>query len=113
MLLRVGLSPAPQRDGPTWREFLAAQADGILACDFFCVDTILLRRVYVLFFIELGTRRVRLAGATRSPNGVWVAQQARNLAIDGVLHRFSFLIRDRDAKFTSAFDTVFQSEACA
>ena len=75
-----------------------------------CVDTILLRRLYVLFFNEIGTRRVHLAGVTRSPNGAWVAQQARNLAIGGVLERFSCLIRDRDAKFTRAFDTVFQSE---
>jgi putative transposase len=110
VLLRAGLSPAPRRDGPTWREFLHAQADGILACDFFCVDTILLRRLYVLVFIEIGTRRVHFAGVTRNPTGTWVAQQARNLAIGGVLERFSGLIRDRDAKFTSAFDTVFQSE---
>ncbi len=109
-LLRAGLTPAPRRHGPTWREFLHAQADGILACDFFCVDTILLRRLYVLFFIEIGTRRVHLAGVTHRPNAAWMAQQARNLAIGGVLERFSCLIRDRDAKFTSAFDTVFDSE---
>ncbi len=110
VLLRAGMTPAPRRGGPTWREFLDAQADGILACDFFCVDTILLRRVYVLFFIEIQTRRVHLAGVTRSPNGAWVTQQARNLAIGGVLERCSFLIRDRDTKFTRAFDTVCQSE---
>ncbi len=110
VLLRAGMTPAPRRDGPTWREFLHAQADGILACDFSCVDTILLRRVYVLFFIEISTRRVHLAGVTRSPHGSWVAQQARNLAIGGMLERFSFLIRDRDTKFSRAFDTVCQSE---
>jgi putative transposase len=109
-LARSGLEPAPRRDGPTWREFLRAQTDGVLACDFFCVDTILLRRVYVLFFIELSTRRVHLAGVTRNPNGAWVTQQARNLATDDLLERFSLLIRDRDSKFTNAFDTVFASE---
>ena len=83
----------------------------MLACDFFCVDTILLRRVDVLFFIELATRRVHVAGVTRSPHGSWVAQQGRNLAIAGLLDRFSFLIRDRDAKYTSTFDTVLASEA--
>jgi transposase InsO family protein len=109
-LARVGLRPAPRRDGPSWREFLRAQAGGVLAYDFFCVDTIRLRRVYVLFFIELSTRRVHLAGATRNPNGSCVAQQARNLAISGRLARFSLLIRDRDSNFTDAFDTVFASE---
>ena len=109
-LARSGLEPAPRRDGPTWREFLRAQAGGVLACDFFCVDTILLRRVYVLFFIEVATRRVHLAGVTRNPNGSWVTQQARNLAMSGQLERFSLLIRDRDSKFTDAFDTVFASE---
>jgi transposase InsO family protein len=109
-LERSGLGPAPRRDGPTWREFLRAQTDGVLACDFFCVDTIRLRRVYVLFFIELATRRVHLAGVTCNPNGSWVTQQARNLATDDLLERFSLLIRDRDSKFTDAFDTVFASE---
>jgi putative transposase len=75
VLLGAGLEPAPRRDGPTWREFLSTQSAGILACDFFCVDTILLRRVYVLFFIEIETRRVHLAGITRNPTGPWVAQQ--------------------------------------
>ena len=105
------LPPAPRRDGPSWRQFLTAQAPGVLACDFFCVDTILLRRLYVLFFIEHETRRVHLAGITTNPTGAWVAQQARNVAISGVLERFRFLIRDRDAKFTSAFDTIFTIEA--
>ncbi len=75
-----------------------------------CVDTILLRRDYVLFFIELATRRVHVAGVTRNPHGGGVAQQARNLAISGVLGPFSLLVRDRDSKFTGAFDTVFASE---
>jgi hypothetical protein len=104
-LARSGFTPAPRRDGPTWREFLHALAGGVLACDFFCVDTILLRRVYVLFFIELTTRRIHVARVTRSPHGAWVTQQARNLAISGVLEPFSLLIRDRDAKFTGASTT--------
>jgi putative transposase len=110
IMISAGLKPAPRRDGPTWREFLHAQAAGILACDFFCVDTILLRRVYVLFFIELETRRVHLAGITRNPTGQWVAQHARNLAVAGTLDRFRFLIRDRDSKFTGVFDEVFATE---
>jgi putative transposase len=109
-LARNGLKPAPRRDGPSWREFLRAQAGGVLACDFFCVDTILLRRVYVLFFIEVATRRAHLAGVTRNPNGSWVTRQARNLATDDLLERFSLLIRDRVSTFTDAFDTVFASE---
>ncbi len=100
VLRSAHLKPAPRRDAPTWRAFLAAQASGVLACDLFCVDTILLRRLYVLFFIEHDTRRVHLAGITTNPTGAWVAQQARNLAIAGLLEPFRFLIRDRDAKFT-------------
>ena len=110
MLSCAGLKPAPRRDGPTWRQFLTAEASGIIACDFFCVDTILLRRLYVLFFIEVGTRRVHLAGITAHPTGAWVAQQARNLAIAGTLDEPRFLIRDRDAKFTRAFDAVVETE---
>ena len=110
VLARAGLKPAPRRDGPTWRQFLTAQANGIIACDFFCVDTILLRRLYVLFFIEVGTRRVHLAGITQHPTGAWVAQQARNVAIAGTLDAPQFLIRDRDSKFTRVFDTVVETE---
>ena len=83
LLRREGLDPAPRRDGPTWREFLRAQAAGILACDFFTVETLWLKTIYVLFFIELETRRVHLAGVTASPNGAWVTQQARNLSVSG------------------------------
>ena len=82
----------------------------MLACDFFTVETISLRRFYVLFFIELGSRRVHLAGCTTNPTGAWVTQQARNLSFTGVFERMRFLIHDRDSKFTAAFDEVFRSE---
>jgi transposase InsO family protein len=111
-LRRHGLDPAPRRTPTTWRRFLRQQAAGILACDFFTVDTVWLRRLYVLFFIELDTRRVHLAGVTTNPNGAWVAQQARNLLL--VLgeqgRRVQFLLRDRDTKFCRAFDDLFRSE---
>jgi putative transposase len=111
MLRRHGLDPAPRRVATTWRAFLRQQAAGIVACDFFTVDTVWLRRLYVLFFIELGTRRVHLAGVTTHPNGTWVSQQARNLLLPAEgRRRPRFLLRDRDAKFTRAFDDVFRSE---
>jgi hypothetical protein len=92
----------------TWQAFLRQQAAGIVACDFFTVDTIWLHRLYVLFFLEVGTRRVHLAGVTAHPDGAWVAQQAGNLLM--LEHRpLQFLIGDRDAKFTRAFDDVFRS----
>jgi putative transposase len=111
-LRRHGLDPAPRRATMTWRAFLRQQAAGILACDFFTVDTVWLRRLYVLYFIELDTRRVHLAGVTTNPNCAWVAQQARNLLL--VLgeqgRRVRFLLRDRDAKFCRAFGDVFRAE---
>jgi putative transposase len=109
ILHRAGVDPAPRRTGPTWKQFLTAQAHGILACDFFTVDTAFLKRIHVLFFVEIATRQVHVAGVTAHPTGAWVAQQARNLLMD-LAHRADnllFLPRDRDAKFTAAFDAVF------
>ena len=110
LLLSAGLKPAPRRAGPSWRDFLRQQAATILACDFFTVETITLRRYYVLFFIELGSRRVHLAGCTTNPTGAWVTQQARNLSFTGLFERTRFLIHDRDTKFSGSFDEVFRSE---
>ena len=110
ILRRAGIGPAPRRDGPTWSEFLRAQAEGILACDFFTVETVLLRTLYVLFFIEVGSRRIHTEGVTPNPDAAWVTQQARNLSMNGDPSGVSFLIRDRDSKFTASFDEVFRSE---
>jgi putative transposase len=110
ILLANRLGPAPRRSGPSWREFLRQQAASMLACDFFTVETISLRRFYVLFFIELESRRVHLAGCTTNPTGAWVTQQARNLSFTGIFERIRFLIHDRDSKFSGAFDEIFRSE---
>ena len=111
VLDRAGLGPAPTRAGPTWRAFLRAQASSILAVDFFTVDTVMLRRLYVLFFIELNTRRIHLSGVTAHPTGPWVAHQARNLRCRSErLRARRFLIRDRDTKFTRVFDDVFKGQ---
>jgi transposase InsO family protein len=107
ILHAAGIDPTPLRSGQTWRQFLTTQAKTIIARD--TVDTVLLKRIYVLFFIEIATRRVRVAGVTTHPTGPWVTQQARNLLMDPDHHdnRLRYLVRDRDAKFTAAFDTVF------
>ena len=110
ILLRGGLDPAPRRAGPTWTEFLRSQAAGILATDFFTVETISLKTLYVLFFIELSTRRVYVAGVTANPDFAWVTQQARNLAIEERLSGVRFLLRDRDAKYSGPFDAVLRAE---
>jgi transposase InsO family protein len=111
VLRRHGLPPAPRRSGPTWTEFLRTQAKGILATDFFTVDTVTLRRFYVLLVIEIERRVVHLLGVTANPDGPWVTQVARNFASDleDAGRRFRFLIRDRDTKFTAGFDAVFAS----
>jgi putative transposase len=109
-LAHAGLEPAPRRVGPSWREFLRSQATSIIACDFFTVETILLRRFYVLFFIAHASRRVWVAGCTRNPTGEWVTQQARNLGLDFSDTGARFLIRDRDGKYCRPFDEVFRSE---
>ena len=110
-LLRAnGLGPAPRRDGPTWSQFLRSQATGILALDFLTVETITLRTMYFMFAIHLGSRRVHLLGVTRNPDSGWVTQQARNLAVGEWLEGIRFVIRDRDARFSGAFDEVFATE---
>ena len=112
ILRQAGIEPAPRRSSETWREFLRAQASGIVACDFFPVDTVLFRRLYALVFIELATRQVYLAGITMNPTGEWATQQARNI-IETFVERTAptrFLTHDRDNKFTAAFDEVFRSE---
>src|SRR5207244_5047831 len=110
ILLTAGSGPAPRRSGPSWQQFLRQQAASMLACDFFTVETISLRRFYVLFFIELENRRVHIAGCTTNPTGAWVTQQARNLSFTGLFERMRFLVHDRDSKFAAAFDEVFRSE---
>jgi len=111
ILKEAGIEPAPKRLEQNWSEFLRAQAASILECDFVTVDTLFLKRFYVLFFIELATRRVYLAGITTNPGGRWVTQQARNLLMElgdgGIQPRL--LVRDRDSKFTRDFDEVFRS----
>jgi transposase InsO family protein len=111
LLRRHGIGPAPRR-GPTWRQFLKAQATSIIACDFFTVESAFLKSYYVLFFIELGSRRVHVSVSTTNPDGAWVTQQARNLmmAFADEGKDMKFLIRDRDTKFSRAFDEVFLTE---
>ncbi|MFJ8827896.1 integrase core domain-containing protein [Streptomyces sp. NPDC102467] len=112
ILNRAGIDPAPRRSGPTWAQFLRNQASGILTVDFVHVDTVLLRRVYRMVAMESSTRRVHLLGVTAHPTSSWAVQQARILlmAMDDRVGHARFLIRDRDSKFTDAFDAVFASE---
>ena len=111
ILHAVGIDPAPRRSGQGWRQFLRAQAAGIVAVGFLHVDTVLLKRIYVLVFIEHGSRRMHIGGVTANPTGEWAVQQARNLALD-LGERFKdvkFLIHDRRSNFTASFDAVFQA----
>lgn len=112
LLRSQGLGPAPRRDGPSWSEFLRTQAEGAMACDFFSVETAFCRTLYVLFFIEVGTRRIHITKATHNPDAAFVIQQARNLFVDATdrVLPLGLLIRDRDAKFTRSFDAVFEAE---
>jgi transposase InsO family protein len=108
----AGIDPAPRRSGLTWRQFLTSQAKAVLAVDFLHVDTILLRRIYVLIAVEHGSRRVHLVGVSAHPTGAWSTQAARNLMTD-LADRVSttkFLLRDRDSRFTRAFDAVFAAD---
>jgi transposase InsO family protein len=111
-LRAAGLGPAGKRGKTTWREFVRAHRQSLLAVDFFTVETIWLQRLYVLFFIELGSRRVHVAGCTPNPSAAWVVQQARQLSwtLAERAEPLRFLIRDRDQKFTDPFDDVFRSQ---
>jgi hypothetical protein len=109
ILHSAGIDPSSRRAGPSWAEFLHTQVHAIIACDLFHLDTIMMRRLYAFFVIEHNTRRVHILGVTEHPTGAWLIQLARNptMDLDDAGRRLPFLIRDRDAKFTAAFDAVF------
>jgi transposase InsO family protein len=112
ILCAAGLPPAPQRDRQFWRSFLKAHGESILACDFFTVDTVWLRRIYVLAFLSIGNRRIEYVACTSKPNTDWMLQQARNLLmeLDDRDRQVRFLLHDRDAKFPRAFDALLSGE---
>ena len=113
VLAEAGLPPAPRRDRLSWRSFLRAQGESILACDFFSVDTVWLRRLHVLVFLSVGSRRVEYLACTSKPDTAWMLQQARNLLmdLDDRGRPVRFLIHDRDTKFSAAFDAIFADES--
>lgn len=112
ILHKAGIDPAPRRTGPSWREFLTTQAEGIIAADFFHVDTITGRRLYALAFLEHGTRKLHSTGVTARPTAQWATQQARNLTNDlgARAESLRFVLRDRDSKYTDTFDAVFEAD---
>jgi transposase InsO family protein len=110
LLRNAGIDPTPNRTGPTWAQFIRSQAKTIIATDFCCVDTVTLRRLHVLFFIEIGSRRIHLGGITANPTGAWTTQAARNLLMT-VESQFRFLVHDGAGQYSPAFDAVFTSEA--
>ncbi len=112
ILNAAGIDPAPRRSGPTWKQFLSAQAKGIVAVDFVHVDTVFLKRIYALIVVEHGARRAHLAGVTANPTGAWTAQAARNVLMEfgERVDTLTFVLRDRDSRFTRAFDAVFAAD---
>ena len=112
ILRSAGINPTPQRSGPGWAEFIRSQARGIVATDFCCVDSVALRRFHVLFFIEVGSRRVRLAGITTNPTGAWTTQAARNFLMS-IWREFRFVIHDGAGQYTRSFDAVFEASGAS